>query len=42
MYEAALHGGPTVTGTVRNFVCEPGIMGSKEKSYGPTQRALDT
>jgi len=29
-------------GTVRNFVCGLGIMGTKEISHGPTQRACDT
>jgi hypothetical protein len=28
-------------GTVRNFVFGPGIMGKKEISHGPTQRAVD-
>jgi hypothetical protein len=30
-----------VRGTVRNFVFGPGIMGKKEISHGPTQRAVD-
>ena len=29
-------------GTVRNFVCGPGIMGEKEISHGSTERPLDT
>jgi len=29
-------------GTVRNFVCGPGTMGTKEISHGPTQRACDS
>jgi hypothetical protein len=30
-----------LVGTVRNFVFGPGIMGKKEISHGPTQRAVD-
>jgi hypothetical protein len=34
--------GIKLAGTVRNFVCGLGIMGTKEISHDPTQRACDT
>jgi transposase len=39
--DAAAESAAPEKGTVRNFVFGPGIMGKKEISHGPTQRAVD-